>query len=255
MGQGRIGQWLGLTTVAIFVLIVPLAFADQIEGIANAAVAKAEDNPVLVAVLIILALALDIFLPVPNGVTNTLAGAIFGFDLGMAVIWTGLMAASLMGYGAGALAARPLARRLLGEEELARAHRFAKGLGPLVLILSRPVPVFAELATLAAGMSAMPFRLFLLLTGLANLAVSFCLRRNRCRCNVDPVWHFGAGGAGRIAACGLAGLSLVAPAARLERNKLPSLAVLPHFQSIKHLPAHGDPDARLCNLDGGDRHA
>lgn len=173
MGQWRIGQWLGLTTVAIFVLIVPLAFADQIEGIANAAVAKAEDNPVLVAVLIILALALDIFLPVPNGVTNTLAGAIFGFYLGIAVIWIGLMTASLMGYGVGALAARPLARRLLGEEELARAHRFAQGLGPLVLILSRPVPVFAELATLAAGMSTMPFRLFLLLTGLANLAVAF----------------------------------------------------------------------------------
>jgi membrane protein DedA with SNARE-associated domain len=91
----------------------------------------------------------------------------------MAVIWIGLMAASLLGYGVGAMAARPLARRLLGEQELERAHRFAAGFGPILLILSRPVPVFAELASLAAGMSAMPLRLFLLLTGLANLAVAF----------------------------------------------------------------------------------
>lgn len=154
------------------VLLGPLIFAEQIEAFSTAAVATARDQPWLVAALIVLALALDVFLPVPNGVTNTLAGAIFGFAGGAAVIWTGLMAASLLGYGAGALAARPLARRLLGEEELARAHRFAEGLGPLVLILSRPVPVFAELAALAAGMAAMPLRLFLLLTGLANLAIA-----------------------------------------------------------------------------------
>ncbi len=167
------GRWLVLAAIGALVLLGPLVFADQIEQIANAAADKARHHPMMVASLIIAALALDIFLPVPNGVTNTLAGAIFGFAGGMAVIWIGLMAASLLGYGAGAIAARPLARRLLGEQELERAHRVAAGFGPLLLILSRPVPVFAELASLAAGMSAMPLRLFLLLTGLANLAVAF----------------------------------------------------------------------------------
>ncbi len=167
------GRWLVLAAIGALVLLGPLVFADQIEQIANAAADKARHHPMMVASLIIAALALDIFLPVPNGVTNTLAGAIFGFAGGMAVIWIGLMAASLLGYGVGAMAARPLARRLLGEQELERAHRVAAGFGPLLLILSRPVPVFAELASLAAGMSAMPLRLFLLLTGLANLAVAF----------------------------------------------------------------------------------
>lgn len=168
----RLSRWLALAGIGALVLLGPLIFAEQIEQIAGAAVETARERPLLVAGLIVLALALDLFLPVPNGVTNTLAGAIFGFAGGALVIWTGLMAASLLGYGAGALAARPLARRLLGEEELARAHRFAEGLGPLVLILSRPVPVFAELATLAAGMAGMPARLFLTLTALANLAVA-----------------------------------------------------------------------------------
>lgn len=168
-----LGRWLVLAAIGALVLLGPLVFADQIEQIANTATDKARHHPMMVASLIVAALALDIFLPVPNGVTNTLAGAIFGFAGGMAVIWIGLMAASLLGYGVGAMAARPLARRLLGEQELERAHRFAVGFGPFLLILSRPVPVFAELASLAAGMSAMPLRLFLLLTGLANLAVAF----------------------------------------------------------------------------------
>jgi uncharacterized membrane protein YdjX (TVP38/TMEM64 family) len=165
-------RWIALGLIGLTVLLGPLAFAAQIEALANGAVEAARDRPLAVAGLIVLALTLDVFLPVPNGVTNTLAGAIFGFAGGVAVIWAGLMAASLLGYAVGALAARPLARRLLGEEELASAHRFAEGLGPLVLILSRPVPVFAELATLAAGMAGMPPRLFLLLTALANLAVA-----------------------------------------------------------------------------------
>lgn len=167
------GRWLVLAAIGTFVLLGPMLFADQIAQIANSAADKARNQPALVASLIIAALALDIFLPVPNGVTNTLAGAIFGFAGGMVVIWTGLMAASLLGYAVGTMAARPLARRLLGDQELERAHRFAQGFGPLVLILSRPVPIFAELVSLAAGMSAMPLRLFLLLTGLANLAVAF----------------------------------------------------------------------------------
>ncbi len=149
----RKSRWLILVLIGAAALLGPLIFAQQIEQIANSAVEAARHSPVLVASLIIAALTLDVFLPVPNGVTNTLAGAIFGLTAGIGVIWTGLMTASLLGYGVGALAAKPLARRLLGDEELNRAHRFAEGLGPLVLILSRPVPVFAELATLAAGMA------------------------------------------------------------------------------------------------------
>lgn len=166
-------RWLALAAIGALILIGPMVFADQIEQIAASAAEQARHQPLLVASLIVAALALDVFLPVPNGVTNTLAGGIFGFAGGIAVIWTGLMAASLLGYGVGVLAARPLAQRMLGDQELQRARRFAEGLGPLVLILSRPVPVFAELASLAAGMSALPVRLYLLLTGLANLVVAF----------------------------------------------------------------------------------
>lgn len=165
-------RWATLFILGAVVLAGPVYFAAEIERIANLAIESARTSPLLVAGAIILALALDVFLPVPNGVTNTLAGAIFGFAVGSLVIWIGLMAASLLGYTVGALAARPLALKLLGEQELIRAHRFASGMGPLVLIFSRPVPVFAELATIASGMAGMRLGQFLIITGLGNLSVA-----------------------------------------------------------------------------------
>lgn len=169
---GRWLRWTALFFLGAIVLAGPVYFAAEIEQVTNLAIASARTSPLLVAGAIILALALDVFLPVPNGVTNTLAGAIFGFATGSVVIWIGLMAGSLLGYGVGILAARPLALKLLGEQELIRAHRFATGMGPLVLIFSRPVPVFAELATVASGMAGMRLGQFLLITGLGNLSVA-----------------------------------------------------------------------------------
>jgi uncharacterized membrane protein YdjX (TVP38/TMEM64 family) len=165
-------RWTALFILGAVVLAGPVYFAAEIDRIASLAVESARTSPLLVAGAIILALALDVFLPVPNGVTNTLAGAIFGFALGSVVIWIGLMAASLFGYTVGVLAARPLALKLLGEQELTRAHRFTSGIGPLVLIFSRPVPVFAELTTIASGMAGMRLGQFLMITGLANLSVA-----------------------------------------------------------------------------------
>ena len=158
--------------LGVSLLLDPLLLAAEIGRLTHDLVAAARHSPVWVAGALILALALDIFLPVPNGVTNMMAGAIFGMVGGTAVIWSGLMAASMLGYGVGRWAAKPVARRLLGEAELARAHDFAQGLGPLVLILARPVPVFAELTVVAAGMAGMSGRLFLMLTALANLFIA-----------------------------------------------------------------------------------
>lgn len=164
-------RWL-LLAIPIVLLLVPMLFEAELAAIAQSMIAAAQTEPLLVAGTIVLALAADVFLPVPNGVTNTLAGAIFGFGVGMVVIWTGLMAASLFGYGAGALAGQPLARKLLGDDDLAKAHAFAERLGPVALIVTRPVPMVAELASMAAGMARMPLAQFLTVMALSNLAVA-----------------------------------------------------------------------------------
>jgi len=165
-------RWLAIAAVLMLVIGVPLIFRDQFMAASDAILAAADERPLAAAAFIIAALTLDLFLPVPNGVTNTLAGAAFGFSVGTLVIWLGLMGASLAGYAFGRWAARPLAQRLLGADDVARAHALAERAGPIALILSRPVPVLAEAMAIAAGVAGMSFARFALVMALANMGVA-----------------------------------------------------------------------------------
>ena len=53
-----------------------------------------------------------------------------------------------------------------------QAEESAKNIDVLGLILARPVPAFAELSTLAAGMVEMPFRKFCYVMLLSNIGVA-----------------------------------------------------------------------------------
>ena len=163
---------LAVAAMLVSVVAIPLIFRDQFVAASDAVLAASGERPIAAAALIVAALTLDLFLPVPNGVTNTLAGAAFGFPLGTLVIWLGLMGASLAGYAVGRWAAAPLAKRLLGADDLDRAHRFAERAGPIALILSRPVPILSELLIIAAGLAAMAFARFVIVMALANLGVA-----------------------------------------------------------------------------------
>lgn len=150
---------------------VPLIFREEFIAISDRVLAAADERPFAAAALIVAALTLDVFLPVPNGVTNTLAGAAFGFALGTFVIWLGLMGGSTAGYALGRWGARPLAARLLGADDLERAHRIAERAGPVALIVSRPVPILCEMTPIAAGIAGMAFGHFLFAVALGNLGV------------------------------------------------------------------------------------
>ncbi|WP_168453244.1 TVP38/TMEM64 family protein [Sphingopyxis microcysteis] len=164
-------RWLMIIGLLAIVVGVPLIFREEFIAISDRVLAAADERPFAAAALIVAALTLDVFLPVPNGVTNTLAGAAFGFALGTFVIWLGLMGGSTAGYALGRWGARPLAARLLGADDLERAHRIAERAGPVVLIVSRPVPILCEMTPIAAGIAGMAFGHFLFAVALGNLGV------------------------------------------------------------------------------------
>ena len=164
-------RWLTIIALLAIVVGVPLIFREEFVAISERILAAADDRPVAAAALIVTALTLDVFLPVPNGVTNTLAGAAFGFAIGTLVIWLGLMGGSTAGYALGRWAARPLAARLLGADDLERAHMLAERAGPVALIVSRPVPILCELTPIAAGVAGMELRRFVFAVALGNLGV------------------------------------------------------------------------------------
>jgi uncharacterized membrane protein YdjX (TVP38/TMEM64 family) len=164
-------RWLMTIGLLAIVVGVPLIFREEFVAISDRVLAAADERPFAAAALIVAALTLDVFLPVPNGVTNTLAGAAFGFALGTFVIWLGLMGGSTAGYALGRWGARPLAARLLGADDLERAHRIAERAGPVALIVSRPVPILCEMTPIAAGIAGMAFGHFLFAVALGNLGV------------------------------------------------------------------------------------
>ncbi len=165
-------RWLVIAALLLLIVGVPLIFRDEFIAVSDRVLAAADERPLAAAALIVGALTLDVFLPVPNGVTNTLAGAAFGFAIGTLIIWLGLMGGSLAGYAVGRWAARPLAKKFLGADDLDRAHELAERIGPVALILSRPVPFLCELTAMAAGIAAMSFGRFALVMALANLGVA-----------------------------------------------------------------------------------
>lgn len=165
-------RWLAIIAILASVVGVPLIFQDEFVAISDRILAASDERPFAAGALIVSALTLDVFLPVPNGVTTTLAGAAFGFVIGALVIWLGLMGACLAGYAIGRWAARPLAARLLGAGDLERAHRLAERAGPVALIVSRPVPILCEAIPIAAGLAGMALKRFALAVALGNLGVA-----------------------------------------------------------------------------------
>jgi 3-dehydroquinate synthase len=166
-------RWLAAGLVLLGLIVIPYLLLDRAATSAGQTLlADAQARPWLAGSLIILLLALDVLLPVPSSIVGTAAGAAFGWMVGGVLIWVGLTLGCALGYWIGARAARPLAGKLVGEGEMARARRLAGRIGATTLVLTRAVPVLAEAATIAGGAAGMPRARFMAVTGLANAGIA-----------------------------------------------------------------------------------
>lgn len=160
-----------LTAAAIAVPLVPFVlFGARLDQIV-ARWLEPRPAPVVLAALEVGVLAADLLLPVPSSLVATLGGAELGIAAGTACAWLGMTLGSLAGWWLGRTAGR---RALVGLEADERAGLEARQhrLGPLLVVLTRPVPLLAEAATLLAGATGMRFRDFLAAAALGNLAVA-----------------------------------------------------------------------------------
>ena len=166
-------KWLTFIIVFFTTIILPAIFLEtSFARYGEMALSWAGENSLYTSVVVIIALTADVFLPVPNGLTNTLAGASLGWALASIIVWAGLNFGAVFGYLVGRYGARPLAIKIVGIEDLERAENSAKDIDVMGLILARPVPAFAELSTLAAGITKMPFKKFIYVMILSNIGVA-----------------------------------------------------------------------------------
>ncbi len=165
-------RWLLLIAVVLAVPIVPfLGFGESAES----QIAAWLDNslsPGAAAALVIGLLASDIFLPVPSSLVGTFAGRMLGFAAGTAASWCGMTLGAIIAFWLVRWFGRPLARRLSSEEKLAHMDALADRYGMLILVLARPVPVFAEASVLLMGTMQLTWWRFAAAVGLSNFAIA-----------------------------------------------------------------------------------
>lgn len=142
-------------------ILIPFALFD--EPMSAWTLERIKADPRLSFAWIAIALALDVFLPIPSSIVSTVAGTLLGFPLGLLASVTGMTAGSILGYWFG---------RAVVPEETGRAFTLQKKYGVWGLLIARAVPVLAEASVMVAGFSRMPFGRFLAVTTLANIAVS-----------------------------------------------------------------------------------
>ncbi len=128
--------------------------------------------PTLLAAMEVGVLAADILLPVPSSLVVTLGGATLGVVAGTACAWIGMTIGSLAGWLLGRVAGARRVADLDADDREAIARR-ERRFGPLVIVLTRPLPILAEAAALMAGAAGMPWKTFLIAAASGNLAIAF----------------------------------------------------------------------------------
>ena len=161
-------------SVVIFTtLVLPLTFLEPLlDSYGDIALDWAGSDKFLVSVIVILALAADVILPVPNGLTNTFAGMSLGWAISSFVVWIGLNLGATIAYFIGRFAGEPIAKKIVGEREFIDAQASLKDFNIIGLIISRPVPGFAELTAITAGLSKISFKAFFSIVGITNIGVA-----------------------------------------------------------------------------------
>ena len=174
MKQGRIWiKWIFFSTIILTSLVLPLTLLEStLSNYENIILDWTGSNKILVSVMVIFALTADVILPVPNGITNTFAGMSLGWAISSVIIWIGLNLGATFAYTLGRFAGRPIAKKLVSNKEFEEVRASLKNFNVIGLIVSRPVPGFAELIAITAGLSKIPFRLFLLVVSTTNIGVA-----------------------------------------------------------------------------------
>ena len=164
---------LGLIIIVMTSIILPLSLLESsLQDIVDQIIIWSGENIIFNSLLVIFTLTADVFFPVPNGLTNTIAGAILGFYIAIPIIWIGLTSGAIVGFALGKFAAKPIAKKILSESELKKSQDLSKKFGISILLLSRPAPAFAEISTVAAGMSGMSWFTFLSVMIISNFFVA-----------------------------------------------------------------------------------
>lgn len=204
-----------LVALLLAVPIVPFAlFGDRLEDAMTGWLERTQ-SPGRVSLAVAGILATDVFLPVPSSFVNTFAGAQLGVLLGTLAAWTGMTLGSLLGFGIARWCGPPLAARLVAADELARLERASDRFGPLLVVITRALPVLAEATVLYLGSTRLSWGRFMPAMAISNLGLAAVYA---------TFGHF-ARQQGMVAVALAVSIALPLAAAAIARQALPARSV------------------------------
>lgn len=180
MGVGIRGdQWIyslqsmGVMLVVVFslVLLPYLFFEAEIISLGEDFI-RSDPYEGIVIMVIIIALSLDVILPVPSSLVALAGGSILGGWLGFIVLFSGFMIGAVLGYFLGSIVGKRLGHSLFRRKGYRRVAYMNLSLGTLALIVCRFIPVLAETSVVMAGMAAVPRGRFIVLMVASNAALT-----------------------------------------------------------------------------------
>jgi uncharacterized membrane protein YdjX (TVP38/TMEM64 family) len=159
------------SVVTIAIVVSFILWESDIRELVEKGIRYADSNLFLVAAILFLTLASDIFLPVPSVLAGGFCGLFLGVGAGFLTAFLAMMTSSAIGYLIG-LKSEKLARRLLGDEEMEILSTIHKKGGPFLLLGLRPVPILSEASMVFAGIVKTPIKKTVLFVSLGNAVVA-----------------------------------------------------------------------------------
>ena len=133
------------------------ALSHVLHGDVDALKAQLESLGVLGALIVVALILLHAVVFFPAEIVNATAGLAFGFLVAFPIVLVSWVLSGLIAYWLGAIAGRPLAVRLAGEQRVAVAERLIERSGAPALLLARLVPfVPFSLVGYLAGAARVP---------------------------------------------------------------------------------------------------
>jgi uncharacterized membrane protein YdjX (TVP38/TMEM64 family) len=151
----------------LFVMLIPIVpwllvgapMENWLEG-AFSRMSASTSQTWMAAVFGVAVLAADSFFPVPSTLVMSALGLAFGIGVGGALASFGLCLSGTIAYAGCRTLGGPLARKIVGEKDLARVGDTMARYGVLTIAVTRSVPVVQEATACLAGLSKMRFRDF-----------------------------------------------------------------------------------------------
>ncbi len=173
MQMKNVLTWTAVIIIITALIIIPfLLLGESVEAWVKALIEHSRGNPIPASLILGSLLAGDIILPTPSSILSTGCGTLLGFIPGMIVSATGMQICSLFGYILGMRAARPMLKRWIDEKNTESLESLTSRYGLWTILITRPIPVLAEAATIFAGMGRIPFLPYMMISAVANIGIS-----------------------------------------------------------------------------------